>query len=285
MLRSWISLAVLFVLVAGLGAWVYFRPAAPPSASHALSTLEPRHVKRIALERPARDAVPAVAVVLERIDDGWRMTQPVPARAETTQIDRLLAILNAQSVARFPARDLERYGLDRPLATLTLNDSSFSFGAVNDTTREQYVRAGEHVYAIPLALRTSLPRDAGALISRALFAPGETPVRFELPGFTASLEDGSWVLTPPGEDPGPDERSGWAGAWRQATAAQAAPHDGRPPLETLSVGLKEGGTLTLGVLQREPELVLLRTDEGIQYHFLSGAARRLLTPPGAPGKP
>jgi hypothetical protein len=285
MLRSWISLAALFVLVAGLGAWIYFKPVAPTPASHALSALEPQDVKRIALERPARDAVPAVAVVLERGEDGWRMTQPVPARAETAQIDRLLALLNAQSVARYPASDLERYGLDRPLATIALNNQAFAFGAVNDTTREQYVQSGEHVYAIPLALRTSLPRDASALISRALFGPGETPVRFELPGFTASLEDGSWVLTPPGDDPGPDERNGWAGAWRQATAVQATPHDGRQPLENISVGLKDGRTLTLGILQREPELVLLRADEGIQYRFLSGTAKRLLTPPGAPAKP
>lgn len=285
MLRSWLSLAALFVLVAGLGAWIYFKPAAPASASHALSALKPQDVTRIRLERPARDNAPAVTVALERAGEGWRMTRPLPARAETMQIERLLALLDAQSVARYPARDLERYGLDRPLATITLNDHAFAFGAVNDTTREQYVLAGEHVYAIPLALRTSLPRDAGALISRALFAPAETPVRFELPGFTASLDDGSWVFTPPGEDPGPDARNGWAGAWRQATAVHSAPHDGRQPVEKISVGLKDGTTLTLGIQQREPELVLLREDEGIHYHFLSGMAKRLLSAPGAPAQP
>lgn len=285
MLRSWISLAALLVLVGGLGAWIYYKPAAPPRASHPLSALKAQDVKRIRLERPARAPSPAVTAVLERVEDGWRMTAPFPARVEVQQVDRLLALLDAQSVARYPASDLARYGLDQPLTTITLNDQSFRFGAVNETTREQYVLAGEHVYAIPLALRTSLPRDANALISRALFAPGEEPVRFELPGFRAVLEDGAWIFTPAGDDPGPDERNGWAGAWRQASAVQAAPHDGRPALENLSVTFKDGRSITLRVLQREPELVLLRTDEGIQYDFLAGTAKRLLTPPGTPAKP
>lgn len=285
MMRSWISLAALLVLVAGLGTWIWYKPAAPARASHPLSELKPQEVNRIALERPARAASPAVAIVLERVEDEWRMTEPVSARVETPQVERLTALLDAQSVARYPATDLARYGLDQPLATMTLNNQSFRFGSINETTREQYVLAGEHVYAVPLALRTSLPRDANALISRALFAPGETPVRFELPGFTAALEDGTWTLAPPGDDPGPDERNGWAGAWRQATAAQAAPHDGRGPIETLSVELKDGGSIKLGVLQREPELILLRTDEGIQYHFLAATAKRLLMPPGTPAKP
>lgn len=285
MMRSWIWLAALLALVAGLGAWIYYKPAAPARASHPLSALRAQEVKRVALERPSRAPSPAVSVVLERIEDRWRMTVPVAARVETPQVERLLALLDAQSVARYPAGDLARYGLDRPLATMTLNDQSFSFGAVNETTREQYVLTGEHVYAIPLALRTSLPRDAHALISRALFAPGEEPVRFELPAFTAALEDGTWTFTPPGDDPGPDERNGWAGAWRQATAVQAAPHDGRAAPETFSVKLEDGRSIKLGILQREPELVLLRTDEGIQYHFLAGTAKRLFTPPGTPAKP
>ena len=38
--------------------------------------------------------------------------------------------------------------------------------------------------------------------------------------------------------------------------------------------------LTLGVLQREPQLVLWRRDNGLQYTFLAGAARTLLGNPG-----
>lgn len=285
-MRSWLSLAALALVVAALGAWIYYKPPAPTRVSHALSELKPADVRRIRLERAAQEpASSPTAIVLERSGEQWRITQPLSARAEALQVERLLALLNAQSVARYPATELTRYGLDKPLATITLNEQTFALGAVNETTREQYVRAGDHVYAIPLALRTSVPRDANALISRALFAPGENPVRFDLPGFSAALADGTWSFTPPGDDPGPDERNGWVGAWRQASAVQAARHDGREPGESLSIKLDDGRTITLGVLQREPELVLVRTDEGVQYHFLAGTAKRLLTPPGTPAKP
>jgi hypothetical protein len=148
-------------------------------------------------------------------------------------------------------------------------------------TREQYVLGRDGVYAMPLSQRTALPRDATNLVSKTLFAPGETPVRFELEGFTATLENGRWTFTPVVEDPGPDERNGWVAAWRQASAIRAAPHDGRKPLATPAVGLQDGRTITFGILQREPELVLLRIDEGIQYHFVPDTGKRLLAPPGA----
>jgi hypothetical protein len=293
MIRSWISLAILFVVVVALGLWVAYRPKTAEREAHALSTLRANDVSRIHLERwapnEAADTRKAnddksqavVSVALERRADGWRMTQPVSARADTFNVTRLLAVLDAQSVARYAAKDLARYGLDRPIAKLTLNDETFSFGAVNTMTREQYVLAGDAVYAIPLAQRTTLPRDAASLISRALFAPGESPVRFEFQDFTAVLQNEKWTFNPVAEEPGPDERNAWISAWRQANAIEARPYDARKLLSTIDVTLQDGRTITLGVLQREPDLILARMDERIEYRFLGEVGKRLLSPPGA----
>jgi hypothetical protein len=293
MIRRWISLGVLCLLVIALAAWVLRKPKAPDSEAHALSTLTAAQVTRIRLERvvpasaPGNDASTrkpsaATTALLERQADGWHMVQPVTARADAFTIERLLAMLDARSLARYPAKDLARYGLEEPIARVTFNDETFSFGAVNTMTREQYVLAQNGVYAIPLSQRTTLPRDAPSLISRALFAPDETPVRFALADFTATLADGRWTFDPAGEDPGPDERNGWVAAWRQANAARAQPYDGRKPLSDVNVTLQDGRTIHLGVLQREPEFVLLRSDERIEYHFLAETGKRLLSPPGVP---
>ena len=217
MVRSWISLAVLFVVVMALALWVAYRPKTADTEAHAISILTASQVTRIRFERtgPAGtsvNAAPSVSkrpvassAILERRPDGWHMIQPIFARADSFHVERLLALLDERSVARYPAKDLERYGLDQPIARLTLNDETFSFGAVNTMTREQYVLAHDVVYAIPLSQRTALPRHAMSLISRALFAPTEIPVRFQLETFTARLEDGRWIFDGPGEDPGPDE--------------------------------------------------------------------------------
>jgi hypothetical protein len=284
MIRSWISLGVLFVVVLVLALWVAYRPKTAESEAHAVSTLTASEVTRITFERTVQASASGSegerSAILERRPDGWHMIQPVPARADSFHIERLLAVLDERSLARYPVQDLERYGLDKPIARLTLNDETFSFGAVNTMTREQYVLARDGVYAIPLSQRTALPRDAASLISRALFAPGETPVRFQLEDFTATLQDGRWIFDPAGEDPGPDERNAWVAAWRQANAVQTRPYDGRKALTNVSVVIRDGRTIQLGVLQREPEFVLARSDENLEYHFLPDVGRRLLQPPG-----
>ena len=104
-------------------------------------------------------------------------------------------------------------------------------------------------------------------------------MRFELPEFSVGLENGTWSMTPP-HDVSADDRNAWADAWRRANAIRAVRHDGRSATSEIKVGMKDGRTLVLGILQREPELVLLRVDEGVQYHFFANTAKRLLSPPG-----
>ena len=289
-MRSWLNLAALAAVVAALSAWVYYRPDAQPSETYALSQLKAADVTRIRLERLAAAAEPAAhasspaagpatAIDLERRGEAWHITAPFVARADAFQIERLLSILEARSLGRFAPADLERYGLAQPQSRLTLNGQSFAFGAVNTATREQYVLTDGAVYAIALAQRTAIPRDPDALVSKALFAPHEAPVRIELPQLVAALEDGTWKFTPAREDLGADERNAWAERWRQALAVRAARHDGKPAEGEVKVELKDGGTLTFGILQREPELVLLRADEGIRYHFFAETAKRLLSAP------
>jgi hypothetical protein len=286
-MRNWISLAVLFVAVAALGTWVYYRPQAPAMQSHALSELEPKDVERIRIERAGSSASDetaaapgaAAAILVTRKADAWHLAEPFSARAEFSQVERLLNILSVHAPTRYAATELARYGLEGTPPKLTLNDQSFSFGAVNTMTREQYVLTRDHVYPIALAHRTALPRDANALVARSLFAPGEEPVHFELPGFTATLENGRWVIAPQTEDAGADARNAWVDGWRRASALQASQQSGSAAKENVTIRLKDGRTLALGILAREPELVLLRTDEGIEYHFIAAAAKRMLSPP------
>jgi hypothetical protein len=292
-MRGWISLAALFLAVAGLGVWLYYTPRAHENETHALSELKPAQVTRIRIERrhapessrsetaatQALQTSPAGAIELEKGVDGWRLTAPFAARADAVQVDRLLSILDSRSNARYTAADLARYGLDEPPVEITLADQSFGFGAVNAITREQYVLTRGAVYAIALAQRPALPRDANALISRSLFASGESPVRFELPQFTAALADGSWCFMPASADLEADVRNAWVDAWRQATALSAARHDDSAPQANVLVRFKDGRTIALGILQLEPDLVLLRPDEGVQYHFLNETGKKLLSLP------
>ncbi|MGZ5153121.1 MAG: DUF4340 domain-containing protein [Burkholderiales bacterium] len=146
-MRSWLSLAILLLVVLAVGAWVYYKPTPSVGETHALSALKPAEVKRLRLERAQQGKAAEQTdrsgsgqiLVLSRENGEWLMTKPFVARAEKIPVERMLSILDARSAVRYPASDLGRYGLDKPQATLTLEDQTFAFGAINNMTRHQYV--------------------------------------------------------------------------------------------------------------------------------------------------
>lgn len=282
-MRSWIALAGLLIVVTALAAWVYYKPKPESKTAHALSALKPGVVKRAQLERisAAKATAAATSITLERTDDAWRVTAPWLARADKFQVERLLSILQAYSSVRYPATELARFGLDRPVAVLTADDHTFAFGAINNTTREQYVMTRNEVYLVALTYGAALPRNADALLARQLLAPGEIPVRFDLPGFTVALEDGTWAVAPAVPDLSADDRNAWVDAWRNASAMSVTRQDSAATAQNIKIVLKDGRTLDIGIIKGEPELILRRADEGVQYLFVAEIAKRLMSPPGA----
>ncbi|MEY4599121.1 MAG: hypothetical protein RLZZ445_1918 [Pseudomonadota bacterium] len=277
--HGWLINIALLVAVALL-TWLALRaPSREEAARTPLSAVKPAAVSRITLTRPARPAI-----TIERRSEQWWMTAPFKARADEFQILRMLTILEAQPTAQLPATDRARFELEPPSAVLDIDGVQYAFGGINTVTREQYVLRGDTIHAVELRHGAGLPLNATALVRRALLAENEQPVAVALPEFTVSKNDGRWVLSPPSEGAGADELQRYVDQWRMASAATAEPYDQRPPQSDIRITLTDGSTLTMGVLQRQPQLVLWRRDNGLQYSFLVGAARSLLDKPGsAPG--
>lgn len=280
MKRGWLLNVALMTAIALL-AWLAWRtPSREEAARAPLSDVKAAAVSRITLTRQKR---PPIAI--ERRGEQWWITAPLQARADEFQILRMLTILEAHSTARLPATDRARFELDLPSAILDIDGVQYAFGGINSVTREQYVLRGDSIHAVELRHGAALPLNAVALIRRALLAENEQPVAVTLPEFSVSKNDGRWVLSPPTREAGADELQRYVDQWRMASAATAEPYDNRAPRGDIRITLADGATLTLGVLQREPQLVLWRRDNGLQYTFLAGAARALLGNPGgtAPG--
>jgi hypothetical protein len=268
--------ALLAAVVAALGAWVYFTPAKDAPVEHPLSALKPAEARSIHIERPG-----AAPTSLEKKAGAWLMTAPFAARGDESRVQRLLEILEAKSAHRLAAADLARFELDQPRARVTIGGQAFSFGMVSPMTREQYVLTDGAVYAISPRYGSALPARAAELANRQLFGAGESPVRMEFKTFTVEQRDGKWRQTPDASDLSQDDFVRWVDEWRNATALRAGPGAATRSRDEIKVQLKNAGGFTLGVLSREPELVLLRADEKLQYHFRAEAAKRLLSPPGA----
>ena len=273
--RQWLNVGLL-AAVAVLALFAYLKPH-QSEPEHRLSTLKANDVKRLRIEISG-----SPPIVLERVAAEWRLTAPVAARADNFQTQRLLAVLDATSKDRLPAGELARFDLNEPHARVTIGQQTFSFGAVNQMSREQYLLTQDGVYLVPLRYGAALPKNALQLVSRQLFAADEAPVAFEFKEFSLAQRDGKWVMSPAAADMSQDDINRWIGEWRLATALAVQAADNRTPLATIKVRLRSGSDLTLAVLQREPEFTLARSDQpSFAYQFAGETAKRLLAPPAA----
>jgi hypothetical protein len=161
------------------------------------------------------------------------------------------------------------------------DDRAIDFGTVNELSNEQYVKAGGTVYLIPLRHAAALPQEAKNLTGRQLFGPDETPVAIAFGGTELTLQDGSWRLHPRTAGLSQDDLNRWGDDWRNAASLLTQQGAGAATGEPITVTLKNGKIVRLKIVQRDPELVLLREDEGLQYHFSAAAGKRLLIPPAA----
>lgn len=277
MKRGWLANAALLAVVATLAWFAWITPSREEAARETLSAHKPAAVARIALMRPGHPPVE-----LERRGEQWWITAPLKARADEFQVMRMLTVLEARASVRLPAADRGRFDLDPPAVVLDIDGVQYAFGGINAVTQEQYVLRGDTVYAVELRHGAALPATAGALIRRVLLAETEQPVAITLPEFTVRKADGKWTVTPAANDSSADDLQRYVDLWRHASAAAAEPHDGRPALTDIRITLNDDKTLNLGILQREPHLVLWRRDNGLQYTFLAAAGRALLTHPAAP---
>jgi hypothetical protein len=271
---GWLN-ALLAATVVALGAFFYFRPAQDAAVEYPLSALKPQEATSLRIER-----VGAAPILLDRKQDAWFISAPFAARADASRVEQLLAIVEARAVHRLPAGDRGRFGLEQPEARIIVDGQPFSFGLVSELTREQYVRAGDAVYAVHPRYGAALPMNAVQMASHQLFGADESPVRIALRDFAVEQRDGKWTLAPRSADLSQDDLLRWVDEWRLASALRVEPRSAARSQDEIKVQLKNTGGITLGVLSREPELVLARSDEKLQYRFRAELAQRLLSPPG-----
>lgn len=273
--RVWLNLLLLAAALA-LGLALALAPREAPSLAYRLSQLEASQVDRVHI---ARVRLPPME--LRRTEQGWRVAAPVDARAAPVKVERMLALLTAQSRERLEAIQLERYDLAPPSLTVTLGRQSFGFGLVNPVTGQQYVLTGNAVYLISPRYAAAFPLAVEEILTRELFAPDEQPVVIELPGLRVALENGRWQVDPPREGVSQDEVNRWVDRWRHALAtASEVARDGNPIEERALIRLTDGRTVELAIESRNPELVLLRRDEGLRLRFSPEVGRAMLAPPG-----
>jgi len=265
----------LALLVAGIALFLYLRPDPRAKPEVPIARIDPERVTRIQVERGA------APFVLEKRDSAWYLAKPYPARADAFRTRQLLDLLNAKASGKLPATDLARFDLERPALRIVFDEQAIAFGTVNELSNEQYVATGDGVFLIPARHMAGLPQEAKDVTGRQLFGPNEEPVEIGLGGVTMAQRDGIWKLSPETAGLSQDDLNRWGNEWHSAASVLTQKSEGAARGEPIAVKLKDGRVIRFSVVKKDPEPVLLREDEGLEYHLSAAAAKRLLTPPSA----
>lgn len=278
MKNRWLLNIVLAIVIAALALVAIYKPGSRKQAeSTPLTALPADAVTRLRLVRPKQSDV-----VLERRDEAWWLTAPRHARANGFRVDELARLAATPVKTRFAAapEDLAKYGLDKPIATLFVNDAEIRFGAMHPLQNELYVLHAGQVQLVPAATLRAATGPVDDLLSLNLLDDKTKILALRLPGFSLKQnEQGAWVRTPELKDIESDRINRFVDEWRHARALLVQPARGTTARERVLITVADGAktrTLEFGIVARKPELVIVRRDEKLAYHFPADNAARLL---------
>jgi Domain of unknown function (DUF4340) len=253
-------------------------------------------------------------VVLARVEDGWRIAEPVDAKADADAVEGLLSdlqYLRADEFVDAPAKGAQ-LGLDAPwlAAELALESGEPAALAVGATREDRRVVRGSagRLFEIAATRLEALPRTLAAyrwkqLASFASEDAAQFELRFQEPGAEPVTIVGTsggegWATTPEAMEPGASSRlvSELSGLRAEEVAADAMGDAERaalglaPPRVTLTVrgkpneGHADGAALAevqLGVPQADGRIPAQRAGEPTVYWLAASASEALPTSLGA----
>ncbi|MCB5184983.1 DUF4340 domain-containing protein [Methylobacillus gramineus] len=288
MRTRWLVNFALLLLVAGIVAFLYLRPAEKEELAqqYPVSSLKLADFSRLSVEFPAK-----APVVFDKVDGFWYLAQPYKARADQMTVQRILSIVAAKSPEQFPGNDLARFGLDNPRLKLKLDQEEFIFGIYNPVSAEQYVAYKDAVYLVPPIYSETASTQIVELLDKSPLKPTEKVSGFDFSRLEQwedvrlqvdLTDDAKWKVSLQNAKPDQQAMNEWYDTyWGKIRASAVEPYtpDRKASYPSFSVKLKDGKKVHFDKLQEAPELILGRPDEGMRYHFPADAGFALLNPP------
>ena len=278
MKSRWLTNLLLFTAVVALSLVARYEPGLDKPQELRLTPLAAADITHIELQRPVRERL-----IMNRDDDGrWWLAREPRLPAEPHQIQALTRLAEQRVTRRYDASELElsRLELDPPRASLTLNDTRIDFGGLEPLENLRYLRVGNQVSLVPDIYMYLVEARYTNFVRRRLLPPGTRIQRLRLPEIELLRGDKGWVAKPERGLSG-DTLQQFIDDWQNAAAINIREAAEKTTGEPIELELSDGSRLTLVLAAREPELVLVRPDLGLEYR-LGSAATRLLRPQ-APG--
>jgi len=225
-----------------------------------------------------------VQLRLSRLDDTWSIDQPVNWPAHSTNVNRLLSIINskAEMLAYAADVDLDALGLEQPVARLRLNDADLLFGARNNIGERRYLMIDDNIYLLADVHLAFLTQGLPGFVDRQLLPRRYRVESIKLPEIEIQRDaDEQWRTLPPG-DYSQAQLQQLVDNWQQLQASRIKPFDlGGLARQLVEVRLEDGRSIEFVLLSSANELIIANSQIGMQYHFLRDYEDQLMTLGGA----
>jgi hypothetical protein len=233
--------------------------------AQAITALKKNEVQRIHINRPVRDDL----VLTKDSDSSWKLQRTPALPAGSFQVGALLKLVEQEPVRSYAVSDLDlsKLQLAPPTATVVVNDTAVEFGSLEPLEGLRYVRISDQVHLIPDLYQHLIEAHFTQFVRRRLFEGSSRIDAVRLPGLSLTREDRGWSVVPP-QDVAADALQQFVDRWQQAVALHiqtAEPGQSGEPVE-ISFSTPPD-SVTLLIAEREPELVLVRPELGIQYRM------------------
>ncbi|MCW8948154.1 MAG: DUF4340 domain-containing protein [Sedimenticola sp.] len=257
---------LLSVLVLGFFAW--FSPVEQEQPKQApLTGLNSVAIKRIKIHNNN-----GPEFEMQRVAGKWQMVKPYPVPANGPRIDILMDLLSTPQVDSFPVpiERLAEFGLEKPLAVVTFNDTQITFGGTHPYNYRRYVRIENQLYLINDIFPHHVLARAEDFISHALFPENSQISEIETPEWHIFETDGNWQMTPASQETSAEALQNKLNSWLHTWVSKVSKAPGEAPSGEIVVQLKGVTEPTrFAIIRNKTGTLLVREELGLAYHLTS----------------
>ena len=215
-------------------------------------------------------------ILFQKENGKWWMQEPYHLPANEFRINTMLNLPGAHSYTQFSKDEveLERFLLNEPAVSIEFNDARIDFGDTSPLGDHRYVLVNDTVHLINDSLYQQLQTPATFFLSTKLLPEDKEIKSIQFPDYTISKQEGKWNVEPE-QDASSDDVIKLVHAWRMASAISIRDIEAGDNTGTVRVELEDGTSIEFFILNPLPQLILARTDTGLQYHISSYDAENL----------
>ena len=266
MKSRWIINLLLLIAIGILILVAYFEPGIDEqSETPPITAVRKDQLRRIHLNRPVR-----TDLVLQRTGaQRWVIEHTPELPADNYQVNMLQRLAEQKAVRSYASSelDLAQLQLDPPYATAILNDSVIEFGNLEPLQGLRYVRVADRVHLIPDLYLQLIEASYTQFVRRRLLDENTRIASISVPGFSVVKTHQGWTVEPQ-QQVSADTLQQFVDRWQVATGLNIQAADSSIDGDKVELILADSGQrLNFVISARQPELVLVRPDLGIQYRM------------------